>query len=55
MLTEFWVIIIQGKIYLFQRKLIEHTKSKHARLGSFRGKGVHHYFNPETKLNIMNG
>ena len=38
----------------FERKQIK-KKFKHARLGSFRGKGVHHYFNPETKLNIMNG
>lgn len=38
---------------LFQRKLIEHMRSTHARLGIYRGNEVYHYFNPDTKLNVM--
>lgn len=38
---------------LFQRKLVEHMRSTHARLGTYRGNEVYHYFNPDTKLNVM--
>jgi len=38
---------------LFQRKLIEHMKSTHACLGTYRGQEVYHYYNPETNLNVM--
>ena len=38
---------------LFQRKLIEHMISTHARLDTYRGNEVYHYFNPDTKLNVM--
>lgn len=38
---------------LFQRKLIEHMKSTHACLGTYRGHEVYHYYNPETNLNVM--
>lgn len=38
---------------LFQRKLIEHMKSTHFCLGTYRGHEVYHYYNPETQLNVM--
>lgn len=38
---------------LFQRKLIEHMKSTHACLGTYRGKPVYHYYNPDNNLNVM--
>jgi hypothetical protein len=38
---------------LFQRKLIEHMKSTHACLGTYRGHEVYYYYNPETNLNVM--
>ena len=38
---------------LYQKKLIEHMKSTHACLGTYRGQDVYHYFNPETNLNVM--
>lgn len=43
----------RAKRDLFQRKLIEHMRSTHARLGTYRGNEVYHYFNPDTKLNVM--
>jgi len=38
---------------LYQRKLIEHMKSTHACLGTYRGQDVYHYYNPNTDLNVM--
>ena len=40
-------------IDLFQKKLIEHMKSTHACLGTYRGNDVYHYYDPKTKLNVM--
>ena len=39
---------------LYQKKLIEHMKSTHACLGTYRGQDVYHYYNPKTDLNVMN-
>lgn len=38
---------------LFREELIKHMKSNTACLGHYRGKPVYHYFNPDTKLNVM--
>ena len=38
---------------LYQKKLIEHMKSTHACLGTYRGQDVYHYYNPNTDLNVM--
>ena len=38
---------------LYQRKLIEHMKSTHACLGTYRGRDVYHYYDPRTNLNVM--
>lgn len=38
---------------LFRRKIIEHMKSTHVCLGTYRGIPVHHYYNPKTNLNVM--
>ena len=38
---------------LYQKKLIEHMKSTHACLGTYRGQDVYHYYNPKTDLNVM--
>jgi len=38
---------------LFRKKLIEHMKSTHACLGTYKGHDVYHYYNPDTKLNVM--
>ena len=38
---------------LYQKKLIEHMKSTHACLGTYRGHDVYHYYNPKTDLNVM--
>ena len=38
---------------LYQRKLIEHMKSTHACLGTYRGRDVYHYYNSRTNLNVM--
>ena len=38
---------------LYQKKLIEHMKSTHACLGTYKGHDVYHYYNPNTDLNVM--
>nr|QUS63743.1 hypothetical protein [Haslea silbo]QUS63948.1 hypothetical protein [Haslea silbo] len=38
---------------LYQRKFIEHMKSTHACLGTYRGWAVYHYYDPRTNLNVM--
>ena len=38
---------------LYQRKLIEHMKSTHACLGTYRGWDVYNYYDPRTNLNVM--
>lgn len=38
---------------LFRRKLIEHMKATHACIGTYRRQEVYHYYNPDTKINVM--
>ena len=38
---------------LYRKKLIEHMKSNHACLGTYRGNPVYHYYNPDNNLNVM--